>query len=429
SFYALERLFLLREKGMAFEKGSQKQRVGFPFLPWQNRQRPGLLAKIRRWAKNLRCQYRNLLVLGIGGSSLGGRMVVDALSHPYQALQQVGLRIFFEGDNLDPYHYGALLDILDPKETAVLAISKSGTTVETLTALLGVAEWLGEDWKKQVTFVTDPEKGIFRQMARDYGIPAFSIPPSVGGRWSVLSPVGLLIVAALRSDWEELLAGAQSMDTWAARRSISQNPVLFYALLCHEAHKLGYHEAVLMAYSKRLYSFALWYVQLLAESLGKGENRKGLCLPTGRTPIPAIGTTDMHAQTQLHQEGPRNKVITFLEIQDHGREFQIPQVQGIPSEAQNSLAGREMSQILHAALDANGKALWDDGRPSIRIRIPKLTPFHLGELIYFFELTVALEGELLDVNSYDQPGVEGYKKYLKEWLKSGSPKVNQEGGK
>lgn len=416
--YSRERISKLRKTFRAQGFQGAEREVNFPLLPFQNIFRPGLLARIRQWGERIRLKYRNLLVLGIGGSSLGGKMVMEALSHPYENLKKdPALRIFFAGDNLDPYDLTSLLEVLSPEETAVLVISKSGTTIEPLSAMLVIVEWLGENYSQHLTCLTDPYTGSLRELALKKGLEVFPLDPAVGGRWSVLSPVGLLVASAAGFDWEGLLAGARSMDQAMEERSPEKNPAFLYAALCHLAHRQGLDEVVFMPYCKRLWWVSFWYVQLLAESLGKAYRRDGLKINTGRTPIPALGTTDMHAQTQQHQEGPRNKIITFLEVEEWEREIEIPSPSDFPPEMTRDFSGKKMSALLGAALDANGRALQDDHRPSIKITLPRLNGFSLGELIYFLEMTVAWEGELLDIDAYDQPGVESYKKYLKEWLR------------
>lgn len=419
--YAVQAMETLRLQGRARSSGREDQPVLFPHLPEMNRRRPGLLQNMVQWSEEIK-EYDNLIAVGIGGSYLGGKMLVDALCHPQHNLlskeERGGApRIFFAGDNLDPYDLNTLLEMLDPQKTAVLVISKSGGTVEPLSAFMVLAQWMGEGFAGRLTLVTDPHTGPLREYALKHGARTFPVDPGVGGRWSVLSPAGMLVAGAAGVNLEELLGGARDMAEETTSPQVSQNPAYLYACLAHLAHRYGRHESVIMPYSKRLWSFALWYVQLLSESLGKKKRRDGLLVNTGRTPIPALGTTDMHSQTQLHQDGPHNKIITFLQLNNHESSITIPGIEGGTGVMEN-LQGRQMEGLLAAALDANVRALSDDRRPTLTISIPQLTPFSLGGLIYFFEMTVAFEGELLDVDAYDQPGVEAYKYYLKQWLRS-----------
>jgi glucose-6-phosphate isomerase len=282
---------------------------------------------MQKWGIEIQKNYKNLLVVGIGGSSLGGRMLLDSLTNPYENLSaQKKLRIFFTGDNLDPFDLHSLLEALNPQETAVLVISKSGGTVEPLACLMVLFQWLGNSRKKQITLFTDPFGGVLYDFGKTHHLSIFPQDNAVGGRWSVLSAVGLMVAAAAEIDIEGLLQGARSMDKAMEESSWKKNPALLYAGLMHKGHMFGYNECVFMPYSKRLFSMSLWYIQLLAESLGKALSRDGLKIHTGRTPIPALGTTDMHAQTQQHQEGPRNKVLTFIEVRDHGKNIFLPAI-------------------------------------------------------------------------------------------------------
>ncbi|RME02457.1 MAG: glucose-6-phosphate isomerase [Planctomycetota bacterium] len=417
SFQAITRL---QNEGKVSTAPGKETSIGFVKLPHLPRQNPKLWEDIFAWQEKILKNYKNLIVIGIGGSYLGGKMLVEALSSPLRNLRitqgkESGVRLFFAGENVDPIPLECLMETLDPQQSALLVISKSGTTLEPTAAFLTLARWRGAEFAHHTTAITDPHQGALRDFALRENIPLFPIPPDVGGRWSVLSPVGLLVAAAAGIDIENLLAGARHLETSLKEKDIWKNPPFLYATLMHLAQLYGRTESVIMPYSSRLLYFAQWYVQLLAESLGKKYTRQGYKIHTGRTPIVSIGTSDMHSQTQLHQDGPRNKVITFLRIQNHPSSLEVPPLSRT-LEGEEKLKGRKFQDLLHAALDANQKALQEDHRPYVEITLPQLNAYYFGELIYFFQFATAWEGELLDVNSYDQPGVEQYKRHLQQQL-------------
>ena len=364
-----------------------------------------------------------MVSLGIGGSYLGNQVLADALLSPlWNCLpdEEHRPKIYFSGNNTDPQSVRDLEKVLDLEKTMFVVISKSGTTTETMAAFLHFYRLYaaqGLDPAGHFTAVTDPERGILLQIARQGGFPLFEVPPGIGGRWSVLSDLGLLLAAAGGISIHDLLAGARSMDQACQNRVLWNNPAYLYAALCVGLyHKSGIHESVLMPYCDRLRSLALWYVQLLAESLGKEKNRRGEIVHEGRTPIAAVGTSDMHAQTQQHREGKKNKLVTTVAVADFGADDIALAADGPWSGELKFVAGKRFSTLLDAARRANEEALAADGRPSCCLTIPRLSPYTLGQMLMFFELATAFEGELLDVNAFDQPGVEHYKKIMKTIL-------------
>lgn len=420
---ALLAMEVMRRTG---EVRGHNEKVLFSRLPYQEGANGEHLEKILAWGKAVRERFTHVVFLGIGGSWLGNQVLADALLPAYwneRNIQRSTPRIFFSGNNVDPASASALAEVLDLPRTMFVVISKSGTTTETMAAFLYFYHLClerGVDPVGRFTAITDPEKGILRRMANEQGWPAFHVPDGVGGRWSVLTDVGLLLGAVLGIDVRRLLAGARAMDQACHARNVLENPAALYAIACHLLDKdKGICESVIMPYCDGLRSLALWYVQLLAESLGKEKNRQGHVVHEGRTPIAAVGTSDMHAQTQQHREGRRNKLVTTIAVADFGnREIVLPEV-GEFTEHLPFVAGRKFSELLDAARRANEASLAADGRPSCSITIPKLDAYTLGQLFQFFEMATAIEGELLDVNAFDQPGVEHYKKIMKELL-SGS---------
>ena len=302
----------------------------------------------------------------------------------------------------------------------LIAISKSGTTLETLSSFSYFYGNLHGDpnFVVDVTAVTGlsaEESAMFR-LAQRHGWECYSIPEGIGGRWCVLSNVGLILGAAIGYDIRELLAGARDVADACLRAKPLENPALVNAGLKYlAAEKLGMDLEVFMGYGNNLKSVSEWYVQLDAESLGKRYDRTGKMKHYGRTPIVAVGTTDMHAQTQQHQDGKRNKVVQFLQVADPGERIELPNP--FPEEkAFAKAAGRDMQHLLDVAMESNEQALASDERPSARYILPQLTPRMLGQLLMFLMFSIAYEGELADVDAYDQPGVEAYKKIMNATL-------------
>lgn len=350
----------------------------------------------------------DVLVLGIGGSSLGARAALAALSGPLSgsSLGQ-GRRLHFP-DNSDPWLFGALLNKLDPKKTLTLVISKSGGTVETAAQMLCVRDWLvqklGEDaLPRHLIAITDPEKGSLRAFASEAKLTTLPIPSNVGGRFCVLTAAGLLPLRLAGLDAAGLLRGAAQMAARCEEPDLLRNPagvlaaihVLHMRLFDHRMH-------VLLPYADALRPFAAWFVQLWAESLGKRLDRRGRVVEVGPTPIPAVGATDQHAQVQLFIEGPRDKLVTFIAVDEVSQDVQIPKNEGDLS----YLSGLSMGQLLDAERRGTALALARNGRPSLTIRLPRLDATQLGSLFFLFEAATAYAGELLDVDAFDQPGVE-----------------------
>ncbi|MBN2432890.1 MAG: glucose-6-phosphate isomerase [Acidobacteria bacterium] len=416
---AINAMRALRQKGQV---RGHDETVLFTRLPYQAVDGE-YMQRIRQWGKDVRQNYRWVVSLGIGGSFLGNQVLLDAGRSPYWnnlPPEKECPRIFFAGNNVDPATIHDLDRILSLPETMFIVISKSGTTTETMAAFLHFYQRVTEgglEPARHFTAVTDPEQGLLLEIAREKGFPVFQVPRGVGGRWSVLSDAGLMIAEVAGLNCQELLQGARQMDQVCQRESILENPGYLYAVLCNLFYrKSDIHEVVLMPYCDALKSFAQWYVQLLAESLGKERDRKGRLVHEGRTPIAALGTTDMHAQTQQHREGRRNKLLTTIAIRDFGKkEIRLPTGSDLSGKLP-FIAGQSFSHILDAARRANEEALAADGRPSCCVSLPCLSEFTLGQLFYFFEIATAFEGELLNVNAFNQPGVEHYKKIMKKIL-------------
>ena len=415
--FELEREFEAHRHLLATHVGELRRRtdnpndmLGWIDLPEHNDE----VDRIVEYVEELDERYRDLVVLGIGGSSLGALTVTTALQHPWRNLQDVGdgLRVHYV-DNVDPDVVAGLMDVLDPTTTLVNVISKSGTTAETMSAFLAFKRWLedavGPTAREQIIATTDPETGILRPMAERERYQRFSVPPSVGGRFSVFSAVGLLPIALAGIDVRALLRGAARAND-AIDRSLEENPALQAALMQWLAYRRGKRISVLMPYSTRLRFLSNWYVQLWAESLGKAENRRGSRVHAGSTPVPAIGTTDQHSQVQLFNEGPNDKIVAFVRVAEFERETEIPD--SAPDvDALSYLAGETFNRLIHAEQSATGHALAEHQRPNYTLTLDRLSPDALGELMQLLMWQTAIMGEFLEIDTYNQPGVELGKRY------------------
>jgi len=374
---------------------------------------------IRRFAEGAGQAFDHVLVLGIGGSALGTKALMNALRPPAWNELSDEAREYFPRltvlENVDPATVRAALQRIDPRRVLVNVVSKSGGTAETLAQYLVVRDWLeqavGADGApRHLVFTTDPVKGPLRQLAEREGIAALEVPPPVGGRFSVLSPVGLLPAALVGIDIDGLLAGARNALRRAETDDLLQNgPALLAALLWAADAKQGAGIHVLMPYCDRLREFAAWYVQLWAESLGKKADRAGQVVFTGPTPVGAIGATDQHSQVQLFMEGPYDKVVTFLAVEDHGEDLAIPARPGLPEELAY-LGGKTLGGLLRAEQEATSAALARMGRMNTTLTLPRLDAEAMGELLMFFQLATGYAGVWYGVDPFDQPGVELGKK-------------------
>ena len=372
-----------------------------------------LLARIEAWRASVQGWCRDLVVLGIGGSSLGAAAVVRALQRGADLRRGDAVRIRFV-DNVDADEVHDLIEELDPATTVVNVISKSGTTAETMAAWLVFEAWLRDgvgdaDFAKHVVVTTDPEQGILRPAAEAAGLPTFTVPPSVGGRFSVFSPVGLVGIVAAGIDARALLRGAARADASAVRPTRESVPKL--AAAAHLlAHRRGATTNVLMPYATRLRRVCDWFVQLWAESLGKRVDRAGARVHAGTTPVPAVGTTDQHAQVQLFNEGPFDKLVAFVRIGEADHDLTIPEP-GPGLEALGYLGGRTFHELMNAELAATAHALAAHRRPNLTLRLPRLDAEHVGELLQTLMWQTALVGERWGIDAFDQPGVELGKTY------------------
>jgi glucose-6-phosphate isomerase len=350
---------------------------------------------------------RDFVVLGIGGSSLGGEALIRALRPGLEEPR------FHFMDNSDPQWFRWFLQHAKAEETLFYVVAKSGGTPETMSQFLVAIEWMkkslgdSDSWKKHFVLCTDPEKGDLREVARRLKLSCLDVPPSVGGRFSALSPVGLFPAAFAGLALEDLLSGAESVAHWEAR-NWSENPCaqLARALALNEKK---YPITVLMPYSTQLSAFSRWFCQLWGESLGKGGH--------GLTPYPAVGATDQHSQMQLYMEGPRDKTIVFVHVKRYFDPMPIPSNPELADlGAFSALAGKSMGALLDAEFRATRDAVTAQGIPNCTIELDTLDANSLGALIYFCEWATAIAGAVLDINPFDQPGVEAAKVLTKKYL-------------
>jgi glucose-6-phosphate isomerase len=312
-------------------------------------------------------------------------------------------------DNVDPANISSLLGRLDMRRSLFVVISKSGGTAETMAQYLVVRarlnEVLGETGaRERLVLVTDPEKGALRSIARKENIAALEIPANVGGRFSVLTPVGLLPAALIGIDTAAMLAGAADMRTRCASKELGKNIAGTWAALQFLADtKHGRPIHVLMPYSDALRDMADWFVQLWAESLGK--HRVAGDAGVGPTPLGALGATDQHSKVQLFMEGPGDKTVTFIAVEEGGADVEIPRLHSdVPELAY--LGGHRLGELLDIERRATAGALARRGRPNMTLTLESVDPFHVGALFMFLELATAYAGRLYGVNAFDQPGVE-----------------------
>jgi glucose-6-phosphate isomerase len=359
--------------------------------------------------------FEDVVVLGIGGSGLGATALKEALLGPFWNAMPDEDRDHFPRlhvvDNPDPFTFSALLDRLDPARTLFNVISKSGATAETMAQYLVARAWIesrvdGDKARGHFLFTTDPTVGALRQIGEAEGIPMLPVPANVGGRFSVLSPVGLFPAAVCGVDPHVVLEGAALMEQRCRTDRLSENPAGVLAVLLHEADTAaGRPIHVMMPYADRLRPIALWFQQLWAESLGKAATRSGQAKNVGPTPVAALGATDQHSMLQLLMEGPHDKVVVFVDVEDPGVDVTIPaRHPGMPS--LSYLGGHTMGELLRSERAATAEALRLEGRPNATIVLNRIGPGEIGQLLMLFQVATVYAGALYDVDPLDQPGVE-----------------------
>jgi glucose-6-phosphate isomerase len=405
----------LAERFHAAHAAVEKQReagvLGFLELPYAEE----TVGRVIELADGFAQWFEDVVVLGIGGSGLGGTALKEALLGPFWNAMTDEERDHFPRlhivDNPDPHTFAALLERLDPARTMFNVVSKSGATAETMAQYLVARGWVesvvdADKARGHFLFTTDPAEGALRQIGDAEDIPMLPVPENVGGRFSVLSPVGLLPAAVCGIDPRQLLAGAAAMDERCRSAVLRENPAGVFASLLHAADTEGGRPIhVMMPYADRLRPVGLWFQQLWAESLGKAVDLSGRARPVGPTPLAALGATDQHSLLQLLMEGPHDKVVLFIGVEDVGIDIPIPKRHpGMPSLAY--LGGHSMGHLLDVERAATAEALRREGRPNGTLLLPRVDAHSLGQLLMLFQIATVYAGALYDVDPLNQPGVE-----------------------
>ncbi|MDD3536468.1 MAG: glucose-6-phosphate isomerase [Candidatus Cloacimonetes bacterium] len=364
-------------------------------------------SRIKYFIQKLPEKFDTMVVLGIGGSALGNKALYNALKTERELKKRL-----FVYDNVDPVFLHEILSAIDLERTIFNVITKSGTTAETMAGYMILMDILKrkfpEDYRQRMIITTDREKGFLRQVIQKEAYESFIVPDNVGGRFSVLTDVGLVSSAFVGMDIDALLLGAGQMRQRCSGLDLKENPAYMNGLLHYLYMREGKNISVMMPYSNSLYDFADWYRQLWAESLGKRYDRKNRQIYVGQTPVKALGTTDQHSQVQLYTEGPNDKVFTLMQVQRFQHDYQIPNLHPEREEV-SYLGGKMLSELLNAECFATEIALTKAGRPSCMISLPEISERYLGQAIMMYEIQTVFTGKLLNINPLDQPGVEAGK--------------------
>ncbi len=415
-----------------FSKDGEPELVLFPQLPYIEEghiNSPQVMRNLKALQAHAQESIDVVVSFGIGGSYLGNKVIFDLHCGEFwntltEEERNNYPKVLFSGNNVDPRRTKDVIDFIKKEanrkgrdfKALFFVISKSGSTIEPMSNFMVVQKAMEEaEIAYEVVAVTDPHEGeketLLHRLAKEENWPIFSVPDGVGGRFSVFTEVGLVLAAVVGFDIDSFLEGAKAMDQACATEDLWNNPALLNATLKYiAAEKYGRHIEVFMPYGDYLKSTAEWYVQLLSESLGKTAIKENSVRYYGRTPVVAVGTTDMHAQTQEHQEGRKDKVVQFLQVAEWDDLVVPPTYDRYPVLEAFSQIG--MSKILRAALESNAAALTGDGRLNATFTLPKVSPFHIGELLFLLCWSIFYEGQLAEVDAFNQPGVEVYKKLL-----------------
>jgi glucose-6-phosphate isomerase len=389
--------------------------LGFLDLPHASE----TVAQVKSLAEGYGQWFEDVVILGIGGSGLGAKALRDALLGPFWNDHSDEERDHFPRlhviDNPDPFTMRGLLERVEPARTLFNVVSKSGATAETMAQYLLVRDrveaLVGADKARgHFLFTTDPGSGALRRIGEAEDIPMLPVPENVGGRFSVLSPVGLLPAAVCGVDVDALLQGAAAMEERCRSTVLGENPAGVLAALLHDADRERNRPIhVLMPYSDRLRSVAFWFQQLWAESLGKARTLTGEATATGPTPVAALGATDQHSFLQLLMEGPDDKVVLFVEVVDHGPDEVIPNRHPEIKELAY-LGGHSLGELINTERRATAEALRQAGRPNATFVMPRIDEGTLGQLLMLLQVATVYAGALYGVDPLDQPGVELSKK-------------------
>ncbi|WP_430734299.1 glucose-6-phosphate isomerase [Fodinisporobacter ferrooxydans] len=369
-------------------------------------------SRILAAAEKIRSDSDALVVIGIGGSYLGARAAIEMLTHSFSNVlsksQRNAPEIYFVGNNISPVYLTQLMDVLEGKDISVNVISKSGTTTEPAIAFRIFRDYMEkkygkEEARKRIYATTDQARGALKQLATEEGYESFVIPDDVGGRYSVLTAVGLLPIAASGVDIQQMMQGAVDAVTAFGEKDIVKNPCYQYAAARNALYRKGKTIELLVNYEPSLHFFSEWWKQLFGES--EGKDHKGIY------PAAVDFTTDLHSMGQYVQEGMRILFETVVYIEQPKTDITIEK-DPANLDGLNFLAGKTMDYVNKKAFEGTLLAHTDGGVPNFIIRVPEISPYYFGQLVYFFEKACAISGYLLGVNAFDQPGVEAYKKNM-----------------
>ncbi len=373
-----------------------------------------MIDAVQKEVEHFRDKCEVLIVLGIGGSALGNIALQNALNpYTYNLMSdrmRNGPQVFVL-DNVDPDQIKSVIDVITPKikKTIVNVISKSGETAETASQFILFRDLLqsklGKKYKDNILATTDGKGGTLREICTAEGYRTLEVPDGVGGRFSVLSAVGLFSAAMCGIDIDALMEGARAMDKRVKDPDVLKNPAALIAAISYILNEKGKVMSVMMPYSTSLYYLGDWFRQLWAESLGKQNGLKKKNVFAGQTPIKALGTTDQHSQVQLYREGPNDKLITFLEVERFHNKLAIPEsMKSVETLAY--LAGRNFQTLINAEKLGTEYALLESKRPTMTVLFPQITPSAVGQFIYMYETAVSYVGALMEIDTYDQPAVQ-----------------------
>jgi len=376
------------------------------------------LKKIIDFSAKIEDKFDFIVILGIGGSMLGPQTILQALDDRLARYNQNREKkpTVLTVDNSDPDVIRNVELQIVPENTLFLVQTKSGSTAETLSQFFYFSDILqkkGIPLRDNFVFVTDPKNGYLRELAKKEGVPSFIVPPNVGGRFSVLSDIGLLVAGLVGLDIKEMIRGSKKAKTEFFDKSSQEAYQL--AKLQYHLFQHGKNISVLMPYSSRLKTLGAWYTQLLAESIGKELNLEGEKVNVGITPVNSLGATDQHSLLQLLKEGPNDKLTIFLEVEKFETEIKIP-VWDRETNKFDYLNQKDVSELILAELSGTRQSLTESDKPNLTLKIAEVNEYYLGQLFFFFELSVAFLGEIFGIDTFDQPGVERSKEISKELL-------------
>lgn len=376
-----------------------------------------VIEKIENYVKSIRFDYKNIIIVGIGGSSLGVQAIYQALLPYYHNLFSEPKILFLE--NVDPETISEFFERVKIEDSMAVVITKSGSTAETMSQFMILKNYFDDRLKdkaaERIAVVTDPAKGDLLKIAKKEGYATFEIPQNVGGRFSVLTPVGLLPAELAGIPSRKILEGAERVLEKIKDRDVFKNPSALIAVILIEFFKRGKNIFVMFPYSSKLYLLADWFRQLWAESLGKKYDRDGKEIKWGQTPVKALGAVDQHSQVQLYIEGPDDKVFGFIEVEEKGKDIAIPEILKDYSST-SYLGGHKISELIDSEKRGTELALAKNGRPGFTYKFDRISPENIGEFFITMEMQTAIAGEILNINTYDQPGVELGKKLTYAFL-------------